>query len=246
MSKTIGIIALKGGVGKTSTVANLGASLASDFKKKVLLIDGNFSTPHLGLHTGLLNPNKTIHHVLSSEMNPFEAVHESPAGFHIIPGAMNSWEVNPLLLKEKINALKENYDYILIDSSPSLNDELYSTMNASDEIYVVTSPDYPTITSTLHAIKIAKDKGFPISGLIINRFRNKKFEINPKLIQKTSGIKIAGIIPEEEKVLEALSAMTPVTVYSPRRKVSKSYRNLAKVLMGRKKSVGFLNKILNP
>jgi len=62
--KIIGVISLKGGVGKTTTVANLGASLAKDFNKKVLVVDANFSAPNLGLHLGLVDPKTTIHDVL--------------------------------------------------------------------------------------------------------------------------------------------------------------------------------------
>ncbi|MCH8872918.1 AAA family ATPase, partial [candidate division KSB1 bacterium] len=57
-AKTIGILSIKGGVGKTSTVAALGAAIAG-FDKKVLLIDGNFSAPNLGLHLGIVNPKVT-------------------------------------------------------------------------------------------------------------------------------------------------------------------------------------------
>ena len=62
--RTIGIISLKGGVGKTTTVANLGAVLAKEFNKKVLVIDANFSAPNLGLHLGIVEPKVTIQDVL--------------------------------------------------------------------------------------------------------------------------------------------------------------------------------------
>ena len=60
--KVIGIISLKGGVGKTSSVANLGAAL-TEFGKKVLVVDANFSAPNLGLHLGLTNPEIKLHDV---------------------------------------------------------------------------------------------------------------------------------------------------------------------------------------
>ena len=59
MGKTIGVISLKGGVGKTTAVVALGSALA-DFGKKVLLVDGNFSAPNLGLHLDLFDTEKTI------------------------------------------------------------------------------------------------------------------------------------------------------------------------------------------
>jgi len=62
MGKAIGVISLKGGVGKTSIVVALGAAL-SELGKKVLLVDGNLSSPNLGLHLNIINPEKTIHDI---------------------------------------------------------------------------------------------------------------------------------------------------------------------------------------
>src|SRR3989338_2648336 len=95
--KVIGIISLKGGVGKTSSVANLGAALAG-FGKKVLVVDANFS----GLHLGLPNPESTLHDVLLNRASINEAIYEHGAGFHLIPGAYISRKVNHFGLKEKI------------------------------------------------------------------------------------------------------------------------------------------------
>ena len=65
-AKVFGIIALKGGVGKTTVVANLGAALAQEFHKRVLLVDANFTTPHLGLHVGMVRPSHTLHNVINN------------------------------------------------------------------------------------------------------------------------------------------------------------------------------------
>ena len=68
MGKVIGIVSLKGGVGKTSVVTALGAAI-SEFNKKVLLVDANFSAPNLGLHLNIINPEVTIHDVLDRVSN---------------------------------------------------------------------------------------------------------------------------------------------------------------------------------
>lgn len=231
-SKIIGIISLKGGVGKTSSVANLGAVLAKDFSKKVLVIDANFSAPNLALHLGLLNPEVTIHDVLLNRANVNEAIYEHEAGFHIMPGAYVSKKVNPHRLRHKIDYLREQYDIILIDSSPNLNEEMLATMLASDELLVVTTPDYPTLSTTLRAVRLAKQRKTPIAGLVMNRVRNKKFEISIDEIEDAAQVPVLSILPEDVKVIEALANTTPIVLHKPKANASVEYKKLAAFLIG--------------
>lgn len=232
--KIIGIISLKGGVGKTCSVANLGAVLATEFKKKVLVIDANFSAPNLALHLGLYDPKVTIHDVLLNRANIDEAVYQHEAGFHLIPGAYVSKKVNAHRLKQKISHLRDYYDIILIDSSPNLNEEMLATMMASDELLVVTSADYPTLSTTLRAIRLAKQRRTPITGLIMNRVRNKKFELSIEDIEEAAQVPVLGVLPEDIKVLESVYYTTPVALYKPKAKATIEYKKLAACLIGEK------------
>jgi len=234
MGKTIGVVSLKGGVGKTSVVASLGSAL-SEFGKKILLIDGNLSSPSLGLHLNIIDLEKTLHHVLNRTANTKEAIYKHEDGFHIIPASIfNKTEVNPLKLKDKIKSLKRSYDIILIDSSPSLNEETLAVMLASDEIFVVTTPDHPTLSATIKAIKLAKQRGTPISGLILNKVHNKNFEIPLKDVEETLEVPVLAVIPYDINVLKSLSNMKPYTSYKPKSKGSIEYKKLAGVLIGQK------------
>ncbi len=186
MGHVIGIISIKGGVGKTSSVCALGAALANDFQQRVLLIDANFSAPNLALHVGIVDPEKTLHDIFRNKSNPEKAIYETEYGFHLMPGALISKKVEPFLLKSYIKELKDNYDFILIDSSPTLNEEILATMVASDELFVVSTPDHVTLSTTLRAIKLAKQKNIPITGIILNKVYNKNFELNVGDIEDAS------------------------------------------------------------
>ncbi len=236
MSKTIGIISVKGGVGKTSAVSSLGAALSNQFNKKVLLIDGNFSSPTLGFHIGVYNPEVTLHHVLDGKANAKDAIYQTEYGFDIMPGAIiydKAAKINPFRLSEKIRDLKKRYDVILIDSSPNLDDEILATMIASDELLIVTTPDHVTLAATLKAIRAAKEKRIPILGLILNKVHDKNFELTLEEIENMAGTDVLAVIPHEIEVLEALSASTPSTLHKSNESEStQEYRKLAGALVG--------------
>ncbi len=231
--KTIGVISLKGGVGKTSSVICLGSALAS-LGKKVLLVDGNFSAPNLGLYLDLFDVDKTLHHVLKREINPSEAVYNLDS-FDVLPcSVFGNFNISPMRLKERLRHLKRSYDLIILDSSPTLNEETLAVMNASDCLIVVTTPDHATLGMTLKAIKIAKQKGVPIIGLIINKSYKKRFELSLDDIEKTSEVPVLAVIPYDIGFLKSLADFKSYTDYNPRSEGAEEFKRLAAVLIGEK------------
>jgi len=225
-NKTFGIISIKGGVGKTTVSANLGIAL-SQFGKKILLVDADFSSPSLGIHFGLLKPVKTLHQVFKDKITVHEAIHEYAENLDLLPSSLIANKPNPYLLKEKLAPLKEIYDFIIIDSSPTLNDEMLATIVASDEIFVVTSPDYPTLSATLHAVKTAKKQKTPISGLILNRVHNKKFELTLEEIEEASEVPIMAVLREDLIIPQGIAETTPGTAIKPTAHTSIEFMKLA-------------------
>ena len=230
--KTIGVISIKGGVGKTTTVTNLGASLANDFQKKVLLVDANFSAPNLGMHLGMLKSENTLHDVLSNNVDVPKAIYSHEYGFDVLPASVLHKEVNPFQLKRKVNYLKNKYDIILLDSSPTLNNELLAVMLASDELLVVTNPDYPTLLCTLHAIKVAKGKNAPIAGLVLNKVHDKDFELNIHEIEEAAKTPVLAVLPDDLNVHESIAKTKPVVLHAPNSEVAIEYKKLAGALIG--------------
>lgn len=233
MGQILGILSLKGGVGKTSSSVSLGSSLA-DAGKKVLIVDCNFSAPNLGMHLNIIEPKNTIHHALKKEANITDCIHKI-GNFDIIPASMFKEPIiNPLKLKDHLRSVKRKYDFIILDSSPALNDETLSVILASEKLLVVTTPDYPTLSTTLKAIKLAKSRGTPIVGLILNKVYNKKFELGLDEIERTSDVPVMAIIPHDVHFSRSLSNFKPYTSHKPNSKGSVEYQKLAKLLSGEK------------
>lgn len=231
--RVIGVIAIKGGVGKTTTVTNLAAALANEFGKKVLVVDANFTAPNLGLHLGIVNSQYTLHDILANKADVPKAIQKHEFGFDIIPGALvPKHKIDPFSLKRKINHLRYRYDVILIDSSPTLNEEMLATMVAADELLVVSSPDYPTLSCTMRAVKVAKLKKTPITGIILNKVRKKSYELSAEDIEQAAETPIISIIPDEDKVLEALSMTKPAVLHAPNKNMAVEYKKLAGCLIG--------------
>jgi len=249
MGKSIGVVSLKGGVGKTSVVASLGAALA-DLRKKTLLVDGNFSAPDLGLHLDVFNPEKTIHDVLTNKVHIKDSITELGEFLHLIPASVSSKsKINHFKLKDKLKNVKRKYDAIVLDSSPSLADETLSVMLASDYILVVSTPDYPTLTNTLKAVRLAKQRGTPIAGIVLNKVYNKDFELSLEDIQDASEVPVMAIIPHDVSALKAVSVAKPYPAYKPHSKGSKEYKRLAASLIGERDKPAKIKKLwrwINP
>lgn len=245
MGKTIGIIAIKGGVGKTTIAASLASDLVNHFGKKVLLVDANYSAPNLGLHMDIVEPEKTIHEVLTNKARTKTAIHNR-YGVDVIPGSYIFEEkLNPFWIKNKIGGLKDHYDFIILDSSPNLNDELLSTINASDELFVVSTPDYPTLSCSLKAAKIAKQRGRPIRGIILNKIREPKFELSIEEIEEVAGIPVVAKIPDDKTATRAIFTRIPISIYNKKSKFSKEINNFSSMITNTKEKKPFFNKMFS-
>ena len=245
MVKTLGIIAIKGGVGKTTISSSLAATLANEYNKKVLLIDTNFSAPNLGLHMDLVDPEKTIHHVLDNKINIKSAIHKK-FNVDVIPGSyIYNSELNHLKLKEKIKSIKKHYDYVILDSSPSLNNEILSTMLASDLLFIVSTPDYPTLSCSLKAAKLAKQRGRPIAGIILNKIRNPKFELSLEDIEQATDIPVVAKIPDDKNAIPALFNKMPISNYHNKTPFSKEIDNLSAALTFNKEKSSILSSLFS-
>jgi len=232
LGKTVGIISVKGGVGKTTSVSNLGAVLARDFGKKVLLVDANFSAPNLGLHVGILNPDRTLDEVLDGSAHIRSAINRHELGFDILASDLLGSKTRYMRLSQALSLVKNDYDVILIDSSPNVNDELLATIQASDELLVVTSPDYPSLYTTISAVRVARKRNTPIKGLILNKVRNMDFELPISKIEEASEVPVVAVVPDDVRLMEATAHTIPATVLYANTDSTVEFKKLAACLIG--------------
>ena len=145
MTKIIVIISGKGGVGKTTTAINLGASL-NKLNKEVIIVDANLNTPNIGLQLGAPIVPVTLNHVLRGKADIEEAIYEHSSGTKIVPSSLSINELtkfNTKKIPEIARKLSELCDYVIIDSAAGFGDEVLSSLEAADEIIIVTIQKCP-------------------------------------------------------------------------------------------------------
>lgn len=248
--RVIGVIAVKGGVGKTTTVSNMGIILSSEYDIHCVVVDANISVPNLALHLNIFDPPTTLQDALSDTGSSLsEAVYVHESGLHIIPGSLSKTGVDPEMLAERIHLLAAKYDIVLIDSSPGTGDEIRAVVKASDELLIVSSLDFPTVSSALKAIKLANSLEREVSGIVLNKVKKSGHELNKGDIESLLNVPVLEMIPEDAKVPEALSFNMPVVLYAPTSPASNGYRRLSARIIGdaygNDVSGGFFERLLS-
>ncbi len=246
MARIIVINSGKGGVGKTTTAINLGTSL-NKLGKNVVIVDVNLNTPNVGLHLGAPIVPVTLNHVLKGEADIEDAVYEHSSGTKIVPSSLSVKELtkfNTKKLPEIMAKLGELTDYVIIDSAAGFGDEAIAVMEAADEIIVVTNPEMPTVTDALKTVKVAREMGKEVNGVIVARHVNAKYEMPLSSIRSMLETQVIGVIPEDKAVKEALNLRDAVTHTHPRSKVSKKYMEIARKVGGEvvNERQGFLDR----
>ncbi|MCS7134749.1 MAG: cell division ATPase MinD [Candidatus Aenigmarchaeota archaeon] len=225
----IGVISAKGGVGKTTVTSNLSSALVKFFGKKVLAVDGNITTPNLGIHFGMLSQENTLNEVLEDKIEVTQAIYIHPSGVHILPASLSATVEYPdvMKLKEKIDEVKDNYDYVIIDGAAGIGREVLATIKASDKILLVSNPDMAAVVSMIKARKIVQILNTYLYGLILNRVEGKKYEMKKERIEELSEVRIIGEIPFDKKIIESISKMVPLVLLDGRARASRVFKKIA-------------------
>jgi len=214
-SNVIGVLSGKGGVGKTTVTANLGAALAHEFDKRALIIDSNVKTSHLGLHFGVYDEFPvTLRDVLDRKVPPIYAIYTHPAsGLRMLPAPMK----NDSVLRSMdgvVGQLRNSYSPILVDCAPGLGSDVVIAAKAIDKAIIVTTPDLPAFTDALKTIDLVKRLRKDVLGIVLNRVRGEKYELTTEEIEQTSGQEVIAVIPETTKIPESIAAGSPLVIGS--------------------------------
>ena len=251
MSKIIVITSGKGGVGKTTTAINLGAAI-NHFGKSVLIVDGNLSTPNVGIDLNSPDVPINLNHVLLKKAEPIEAVYEHESGMKIMPASLSIKElkkIKPERIKDFKKDFKKISEYVIIDSAAGLGNEAISVIEMADDLIIVTNPELAAITDALKTIKLAQQMKKNVLGVIVTRVSKDKIEMQPEAVKEMLETSFLGMIPEDIKVKESLNLKDAVVHTHPKSKPARAYKEIAAKIIGKeydsnKDKEGVIEKVL--
>lgn len=246
MGKVIVITSGKGGVGKTTSSANLGAALAMQ-NQKTLLIDTDIGLRNLDVVMGL--ENRIVYDlidVIEGSCKPKQAIIKDKRNdnLHLLPAAQSRDKnaVTPEQMKELIDVLKAEYDFVLIDCPAGIEQGFRNAIAAAEEAYVVTTPEISAVRDADRIIGLLEANEIRNPRLIVNRLRVEMVKDGNMLsvddVTDILGIKPIGIVPDDENIVISTNKGEPL-VYKGESLAARAYTNIALRTLGQ--SVEFLD-----
>ncbi len=232
--RSIGVISAKGGVGKTAVALNLALSLMRDFKKRVLAIDAHTISPNMSLYLGIIDviPPGLLYALRDPETVRESVYIHSSTGLHLLSGSLTSVrEVDLTNLEKVVSTIRGEYDFIIIDTAPSLGDSLRHILKACDEVLLVVNPWLPIVVTNLKAIKIADEMKTPLK-VVLNKVGRSREEMSVREVEDSLGHPVAVTIPVDLEVYRGVEERKPVILSNPRSPGSAAIRKLARMLAG--------------
>jgi chromosome partitioning protein len=262
LGKVIAIANQKGGVGKTTTAINLSASLAAN-DLRVLLIDsdpqGN-ATTGLGVAKGEDRP--TLYQVILGEAEIGQAViHTEFEGLDLIPSDRNLVAANLELvelenreskLRDKLEALRSQYHFVLIDCPPALDLLTLNAMVASDTILIPIQCEFfalegiSQLLDTIERVRSSFGRDLKVEGVLLTMYddrTNLTRQVEQDLRNFFEDSVFKTVIPRSIRLAEAPSFGKPIISYDVRSRGAESYIQLAKEVLGNEQKAGATQSI---
>src|SRR3989344_5415491 len=204
MTRFVGIVSGKGGVGRTTIAINLSVALHK-FNREVILVDAHLNQPHVALFLGSHNVEKTIHHAIKNKINIKDLAYKHHSGLKLIPGSFiedHQKEIQTHKFKDVLLDLIGTAEIVIVDMG----------------------------SEGVKTIKKAKDGGIKITGIIINRIMEDEYDLHTQNIKTMMEYKILGDIHESKYIRSSLGKDTVITLYSDSR-ASLEFKEIAKNLI---------------
>ncbi len=232
MTRVIGILSGKGGVGKTTIAANMGASLSWDYGNNVVAIDANTTSSNLGLNLGAYRFPVTLNDVLNGKADVTDAIYAHPSGLKFIPSSTFNEDLNadPSKIKNVVDEIKEFVDFIILDCPPTLSDETVSMINVIDEAVIVTNAEWAALLEAKRTIDFLKEKKKKILGVIVNKADLEPEEVEK--IKKALGVPVLGVIPEDDAVRRSVDKHVPFIHIYGRTRPSRAFKKVMEEITG--------------
>ena len=251
MGKIIAIANQKGGVGKTTTAINLAASLAV-LDHKVLVIDAD---PHANTTSGLnFSPDsdekRTVYEVMEGKISAEDALIQTEiANLHMIPSHINlvGVEIEMLdvperesVLRNALAPIRDNYDFILIDCSPSLGLVTVNCLTAADSVIIPVQPEFfaleglGKLLQTIRLVQEGVNPNLTIEGFLVTMFDGRTrvhSQVVGELREHFDDMVFRTIIQRNIRLSEAPSHGKPIILYDIMSTGAGNYLNLAKELL---------------
>ena len=238
-ARVIVITSGKGGVGKTTTTANIGAALA-DKGHKVLLIDTDIGLRNLDVVMGL--ENRIVYDlidVIEGRCRVSQALIKDKRcpNLVLLPAAQirDKNDVNTDQMKELIYSLKESFDYILIDCPAGIEQGFKNAIAAADEAIVVTTPEVSATRDADRIIGLLEAAGIKNPKIVVNRLRidmvKEKNMLSVEDILDILAVKLLGVVPDDETVVISTNKGEPL-VYKGDSLAAKAFKNIASRIEG--------------
>jgi len=259
MGEVIVITSGKGGVGKTTTTANLGTGLALYGKKKVVLVDADIGLRNLDVVMGL--ENRIVYDLVDvanglCRLKQALIKDKRFENLFLLPAAQtkDKTAITPEQMKKLCDDLKKDFDFILIDCPAGIEQGFKNAIAGAERAIIVTTPEVSAVRDADRIVGLLEASGFEEPKLIINRIR-------PDMVRRGDmmdiddmidilAIELLGVVPEDEKIVISTNRGEPA-VADESSKAGKAYRNVVYRLLGQEVPLmplenvepSFLNKL---
>ncbi|PSO78473.1 MAG: septum site-determining protein MinD [Cyanobacteria bacterium QS_4_48_99] len=242
MSRIIVITSGKGGVGKTTVTANLGAAIAN-LGRSVALVDADFGLRNLDLLLGLENRVVfTAVDAIAGECRLQQALvkDKRQGGLALLPAAQNRNKeaVTAQQMKELSLELSEKYDYVIVDSPAGIEVGFQNAITAAQEAIIVTTPEVAAVRDADRVVGLLEANGIKRIHLIVNRMKAEMVQLNEMMsvedILEILAVSLIGIIPDDQRVVVSSNRGEPLILADKVSLPGMAFNNIARRLEGDK------------